>query len=54
MGLFDRLEAVDKRNVKLSDVLESCQTKKIGDGWNSYTALKDVEEVFIKLKEHTK
>ena len=54
MGLFERLEAIDKRTVSISDVLESCQTKKIGDGWNSYTALKDVEEVFIKLKEHTK
>lgn len=54
MGLFDRLEAVDKGTVSISDVLESCQTKKIGDGWILYTVLKDVEEVFIKLKEHTK
>ena len=54
MGLFKGLEAVDKRNVKLSDVLESCKTKKIGEGWNRYSVLKNVEEVFIKLKEHTK
>lgn len=54
IGLFDRLEAVDKRSIIISDVLESCQTEQIGDGWNKYFVLKNVEEVFIKLKEHTK
>ena len=54
MGLFDRLKAVDNWNTNISKVLNSCQTKRIDNGWNSYHVLKDVEEVFINLKEHTK
>lgn len=51
MGLFDRLKGVDRKNIRISEVLGSCKIKMIGGGWNSYYVLCDVEEVFIKFKE---